>query len=199
MKFPGEELVTTAIETLSAGLIKKMDEAEARRDREFTLKMKELEFYKSNYDKELRDIFDFWFDIVRIIHIKDNEHLTEQERQKHQKKYAEYVNVDKIARYKMNTLKYGGRETGRIFALQNKLQQSRYKGRPKYSEFYIWCVILSVLKREILGQDIDPLDIIQVLVNDFDDNEEELTEAKQYICNAYKSAFGSTPFWAYTE
>lgn len=197
MKFPGEELVATALETLSDGLIKKMDEAEAKRNREFTLRLKELDYYKNNYDKELRDIFDFWFDLVRITHIKDNKHLTEQERQKYQKKYSEYVNVDKIARYKMNTMKYGGRETGRIFALQSKLQQPAYSDRPHYSEFYIWCAILSVLKKEILGQDIDPLDIIQVLVIDFDDNEKEIFEAKKYICDAYKEVYGEVPFWAY--
>lgn len=196
MKFPGEELVTAAIETLSTGLIKKMDEAEARRDREFALKMKELEYYKSNYDKELRDIFDFWFDVVRVIHIKDNKHLTEQERQKYQKKYSEYVSVDKIARYKINTLKYGGRETGRIFALQNKLQQPLYDDRPKHSEFYMWCAILSVLKKEILGQDIDPLDIIQVLVNDYDENTEVIQEAKDYVIDAYENSYGARPFWA---
>ena len=40
MNFPGEELVSTAIETLSAGIVKKMDDAEAKRDREFTLKLR---------------------------------------------------------------------------------------------------------------------------------------------------------------
>ena len=54
MGFPGEEIVTKAVETFSSSLMKKMDAAEARRSREFSLKLKELEFYKSNYDKELR-------------------------------------------------------------------------------------------------------------------------------------------------
>lgn len=97
----------------------------------------------------------------------------------------------------MDTMKYGGRETGRIFALQSKLQQPQYSDRPKNCEFFIWCAILSVLKRDILGQDIDPLDIIQVLVNDYDENEEAILEAKDYICNAYKNAYGEKPFWAY--
>ena len=199
MRFPGEKLVSTAIETLSTGLIKKMDEAESRRDRDFSLRIKELEYYKSSYDKELRDLFDYWFEVVRVIHIKDNKHLTEQERQKYQKRYNELVNVDKIARYKMNTMKYGGRETGRVFALQNKLQQEQYRDKPYACVFYIWCVILSVLKRDILGQDIDPLDIIQVLVNDYDDHTDEIIEAKNYICSAYFDMYGIEPFWAYNS
>lgn len=57
MGFPGEEIVTKAVESLSSSLIRKMDAAEARRERDFSLKLKELEFYKSNYDKELKKIF----------------------------------------------------------------------------------------------------------------------------------------------
>lgn len=196
MNFPGEELVSTAIETLSDGLIKKMDAAEARRDREFSYKLKELEFYKTNYDKELRDIFDFWFDAVRVTHIKNNKNLTAQERAKYEKKYNEIISVDKIARYKMNTLKYGGTETGRVFAIENKLHQPKYEDQPKGVALYMWCAILSVLKKEILGQDLDPIDIVQVLVNDYDDNEKSIVEAKKYIANVYEVTYGEKPYWA---
>lgn len=44
MGFPGEEIVSTAIEKFSEGVIQKMEESEARRDREFSYKLKELEF-----------------------------------------------------------------------------------------------------------------------------------------------------------
>lgn len=195
MGFPGEELVSTAIDTLSEGLIKKMDEAEAKRDREFSLRLKELEFYKNNYDKELKDIFDFWFDAVRITHIKDNPNLTAQEKEKYEKKYKEMLAVDKVARYKMNTLKYGGVETGRIFALESKLHQKKYADQPASVALYMWCAILSVLKKEILGQDLNPLDIIQVLVNDYDDNETQILEARKYIEKVYKDTYGKKPYW----
>lgn len=196
MNFPGEELVSTAIETLSDGLIKKMDEAESKRDREFTYKLKELEFYKAGFDKELRDIFDYWFDIVRVTHIKDNKNLSEQEKNKYEKKYNEMISVDKIARYKMNTLKYGGTETGRVFAIENKLHQSKYEDQPKTVALYIWCAILSVLKKEILGQELDPLDVVRVLVNDYDENEENIIQAKEYVVSVYKKTYGEKPYWA---
>ena len=82
MGFPGEEIVSKAVEKIADGVIQKMEEAEARREREFTFRLKELEYYKSNYDKELKDIFNFWFEVVRITHIKDNKNLTSQEKEK---------------------------------------------------------------------------------------------------------------------
>ncbi|MPN13931.1 hypothetical protein SDC9_161257 [bioreactor metagenome] len=189
MGLPGEELISTAIEQVVAGIQTKVSQLEENRNREFLYQMKELEFYKSNYEKDLKDIFDYWFDVVRITHIMNNVNLTEQERQKYQKKYQELISVDKIARYKINTLKYGGKETGRIFAIQNKLLQDKYKGQPTEVAIYIWCKILSVLKKDILGQDIDPLDIIQVLVNDYDEHEKEILESQKYVEKLYKKTY----------
>lgn len=195
MGFPGEEIVSKAVEKIADGVIQKMEEAEARREREFTFRLKELEYYKSNYDKELKDIFNFWFELVRITHIKDNKNLTSQEKEKHQKQYNEMMKVDKIARYKMNTLKYGGKETGRVFAMESKLHQEQYKDQPKSTALYMWCSILAVLKKEILGQEIDPTDIIQVLVNDFNDNIDAINEAKDYISNVYEEYYCEKPYW----
>lgn len=70
----------------------------------------------------------------------------------------------------MNSLKYGGTETGRVLAIQNLLLQEEYSDQPESVALYVWCVILSVLKKDILGQDLDPVDIIRVLVNDYDKN-----------------------------
>ncbi len=189
MGLPGEGLISTAIEQVMAGIQIKVSQIEENRNREFLYQMKELEFYKSNYEKDLKDIFDYWFDVVRITHIKDNVNLAEQERQKHQKKYQELVSVDKISRYRINTLKYGGKETGRILAIQNKLQQDKYKDQPTEVTIYIWCKILSVLKKDILGQDLDPLDIIQVLVNDYDEHEKEILAAQKYVDKLYKKTY----------
>ena len=181
MELPGEGLIKSAIEQIVSGVQIRVSQIEESRNREFMHQMKELEFYKSNYERDLKDIFDYWFEVVRITHIKDNKHLTPQERERHNKKYLELVKVDKIAKYKMNTLKYGGSATSRVLALKNKLQQERYADQPSFVPTYMFCKILSVLKKDILGQDLDPLHIIQVLVNDYDDNEEKIIEAQKYV------------------
>lgn len=193
MGFPGEEIVTKAVESLSSSLIKKMDAAEARREREFSLKLKELEFYKSNYDKELKKIFDYWFELVRVVLIKDNKNLSQAERDKYAKEYGEYLKVDKVSKYKMDTLKYGGKETGRVFAIETKLHQTEYQEKPEMTTLYMWCAILAVLKRDILGQEIEVTDIIQVIVNDYDTHVEEVSSAKEYIAALYKKAYNEAP------
>ena len=53
----------------------------------------------------------------------------------------------------------------------------------------------AVLKREILGQEIDTTDIIQVLVTDYDKNEELILTAKKYILEVYKKTYNSEPYW----
>ena len=96
----------------------------------------------------------------------------------------------------MNTLKYGGSETGRVFAIESKLHQSKYDNKPDTVALYMWCAILSVLKKDILGQNIAPTDIIQVLVNDYDDNEKSILKAKKYVAKIYKDTYKETPYWA---
>ena len=51
--------INTIIEKVSDGVIAKMNMNEEKRNREFTYQLKELEFYKSNYENDLKDIFDF--------------------------------------------------------------------------------------------------------------------------------------------
>lgn len=196
MGFPGEEIVTKAVETFSSSLMKKMDAAEARRNREFSLKLKELEFYKSNYDKELKKIFDYWFELVRVARIKDNKNLSQSERDKYAKEYAEYLRIDKVSKYKMDTLKYGGKETGRVFAMESKLHQVEYQDQPQMTALYMWCAILAVLKRDILGQEIEATDIIQVLVNDYDAHMDQVVSAQKYIVSLYIKVYNETPYWA---
>ena len=67
--------------------------------------------------------------------------------------------------------------------------------KPKYVPLFMWCSILSVLKRDILGQEISTDDIIQILVNDFDDNLSELKKAKKYVKKIYKDTYGEDPYW----
>lgn len=193
--FPFESTVNTAIEKIADGVITKMNHAEEQRSREFSYQLKELEFYKSNYGKDLKDIFDYWFDIVRAAQIKDNRHLTETQKKKYNDRYNELSSVDKISSYKMKTIKYGGSETGRVLAIESKLHQEKYKDRPKLTTLYMWCSILSVLKKEILGQHISTDDIIQILVTDFDDNISELEKAKEYIRKLYYEIYKENPYW----
>ena len=95
----------------------------------------------------------------------------------------------------MNTIKYGGTETGRVLAIEQKLHQEKYSNQPKYIPLLMWCSVLSVLKKDILGQVISPDDIIQILVNDFDDHIAELKEAKEFVRKLYKDTYGEIPYW----
>lgn len=196
MEFPGENAVSTIVEKVSDGIIAKMNIEEERRNREFTYQLKELEFYKTSFDKELKEIFDYWFELVRMAQIQDNPNLSDAERQKIKKKLNEWLNVDKVSRMKMNTIKYGGAETGRALALEHKLQQPKYKDKPEMTIPYIWMAILVVLKREILGQKISTVDVFQIWVNDLDDHMDEIEEARNYILNVYQKTYGDDiPYW----
>lgn len=130
MEVPGESVVNTIVEKVSDGIIAKMNINEERRNREFTYQLKELEFYKSGYDKELRSLFDYWTELVWLAQFKDNGCLSQSEKEKYNKRYNELIHIDKIAKNKINTIKYGGKETGRVLALQSKLQQEKYKDQP---------------------------------------------------------------------
>lgn len=198
MRFFGESTVNTIIEKISDGVLAKVNINEEKRNREFTYQLKELEFYKSNYQKDLKDIFDYWFDLVRVTQIKDNKNLKEHEKQKYQKQYDDLISIPKISQYKMNTLKYGGTETGRVLAIMNALNQKKYSNQPRTTSLYVWCVVLAVLKKDILGQILDPIDIIRVLVNDFDDNKKQVEEAELYVKKIYRETYGEDPEWIKT-
>jgi len=59
--------------------------------------------------------------------------------------------------------------------------QEKYNDKPEYADVYILCKVLSVLKKDVLGQDLDAEDILKVLLNDYDENEEKLLKSKKYI------------------
>lgn len=195
MEMPGESVVNTIIEKISDGVITRMNINEERRNREFTYQLKELEFYKSGYDKELRALFDYWTDLVWLAQFKDNELLSEQERKRYNKQFDDMIKIDKIAKNKINTIKYGGKETGRVLALQSKLQQEKYKDQPTLVIVYMWCSVIAVLKKEILGQFISTTDIMQILITNLDDNMEEIKKAKEYIKKVYKETYKEEPYW----
>ena len=96
----------------------------------------------------------------------------------------------------MDTLKYGGKETGRVFAMESKLHQVEYQDQPQMTALYMWCAILAVLKRDILGQEIEATDIIQVLVNDYDAHMDQVVSAQKYIVSLYIKVYNESPYWA---
>lgn len=100
MEVPGESVVNTIVEKVSDGIIAKMNINEERRNREFTYQLKELEFYKSGYDKELRSLFDYWTELVWLAQFKDNGCLSQSEKEKYNKRYNELIHIDKIAKTK---------------------------------------------------------------------------------------------------
>lgn len=195
MEVLGESVVNTIVEKVSDGIIAKMNINEERRNREFTYQLKELEFYKSGYDKELRSLFDYWTELVWLAQFKDNGCLSQSEKEKYNKRYNELIHIDKIAKNKINTIKYGGKETGRVLALQSKLQQEKYKDQPTLVIVYMWCSVIAVLKKEILGQFISTTDIMQILITNLDDNMEEIKKAKEYIKKVYKETYKEEPYW----
>lgn len=193
ISMPLEGIVTTAIEQISTGVQLKVSQIEEQKSRDFLYQMKELEFYKSNYEKDLKDIFDYWFEIIRLTHIKDNKALTPEQRAKLQKEYDKQMNVATLAKYQMNTLKYAGNETARALALARS--PGDFEDDNKAITLFLWTNILSVLKRDILGQKLNVLDILRVLLNDFDEYEDRILAAKEECAQVYHQRYNEWPYW----
>lgn len=191
MGFPGEEIVTTAIEKFSDGVIRKMDEGEARRNREFSYKLKELEFYKGNYDKEIKSIFDSWFNLLQNSLLASGKHLTVEQKKKYQKLRDDALKPDNALKLKINTMKYGGTETGKALALFSQISFALNTDEevPKFASVYVTCVLLSTLKREILGQNITPLTIVQVLITDYFEQSDVINESRCYVEEKWAELF----------
>lgn len=183
MGFPGEEIVSAAIEKFSDGVIRKMDEGEARRNREFSYKLKELEFYKGNYDKEIKAVFDAWFNLLQNSLLAGNKHLTQEQKKRYQKALDEAIKPDNAFKLKISTMKYGGTETGKALALfsQVSFASNSEDKPPKFAMVYVICVLLSTLKREILGQDLAPLTILQILLNDYSESSDLINCSRCYV------------------
>lgn len=192
MSFPGEELVTTAIEKIADGVIHKMDVAEERRNREFSYKLKELEYYKGNYDKEIRTIFEKWFDFLENTLVSTSTKASEDIRRQRQKKVENLLKYENVIRLKIDTMKYGGTETGKALALFSQLSYDTNEDddAPKFAMVYAVCKLLSTLKKEILGQEISPLTILKILLNDYDEAADMINESRAYVEETNRQLFG---------
>ena len=69
------------------------------------------------------------------------------------------------------------------------------KNQPTLVIVYMWCSVIAVLKKEILGQFISTTDIMQILITNLDDNMEEIKKAKEYIKKVYKETYKEEPYW----
>ena len=174
---PFESVVKTAIEQISLGVQVKIAQDEEKRNREF---------YKNSYDKELRQVFDYWFDLARATMLTANENLTKSAKEKADKELSQLTSLSTISKKKMDTLKYGGKETCRVLALYSQMQHHPFMNDNPIGHVYLFCKVLSVIKRDILGQDVDPLNIIKVLINDYSENEKEVLRSRKYIEKEYE-------------
>ena len=169
------------IEQITAGILLKISQNDEIKNREFLFKMKELEFYKSNFEKDLKDIFNYWFELVMLSFIKDNEHIDEKKNKELNAKFNRLLSIEIVSSYKMKTIKYGGVATSKILAIQNQMSFKQSGQEPRFAAAYVFCKILAVLKEDILGQKLDAMDIIKCFINDFDDYSDELKDAQRYI------------------
>jgi hypothetical protein len=192
MNFPGEEIFSTAIEKMVDSAIHKMDQAEARRDREFSYKLKELEFYKGNYDKEIRDIFDTWFNFLQNSLLAHRNDITSEQKKKYERAISESLKPETAIKLKVKTMKYGGTETGKILALFSQISYENEDEHPFFAPAYVVCLLLSTLKQEILGQTMEPITILQVLLNDYFEKASIINEARAYVEEKYRTMFGDS-------
>lgn len=183
MGFPGEEVINTAVDKLSEALIQKMDHAEEKRNREFTYQLRELEFYKGNYDKEIKKIFDGWFDFLQNTLIVSNKNVEDSVKRHFQKEVDKFTKPENAIALKIQTMKYCGTETGKTLALFSQISydSTKNEGVPKLAIVYVTCLLLSVMKKEVLGQEIDPLTILKVLLNDYEENADIVNEGMAYV------------------
>ena len=181
MGFPGEEIVSTAIDNLSDALIQKMNQAEEKRNREFSYQLRELEFYKGNYDKEIKKIFDGWFDFLQNTLITSNKNVDETVKRHYQRELEKSTKPENVISLKIQTMKYCGTETGKELALFSQITYEKNEDTPKFAVVYATCLLLAVMKREVLGQLIDPLTILKILLYDYEENEEVIKDSVMYV------------------
>lgn len=106
----------------------------------------------------------------------------EIERQ-YQREVDRFSKPEKGISLKIQTIKYCGTETGKILALFSQISYDTNKrgNIPKFAMVYVTCLLLSVMKREVLGQIIDPRTILKVLLVDYEEMADTVNEAAAYV------------------
>lgn len=52
---------------------------------------------------------------------------------------------------------------------------------PTFATANATCFLLSVMKKDVLGQEIAPLTILKVLINDYEENAHVINEGQAYV------------------
>lgn len=181
MDISSEEIVAAALEKFGEGVIHKMNEAEERRNREFSYQLKELEFYKNNYNKEMKSIFDDWFNYLQYLLIDFSKKTDEQTKAKYQRKINDFTKPENTIKLYINTVKYCGTETSKALALYSRITQDSITEKPEFAVVYVVCLLLATMKKEVLGQELDPMDLLQVFLTDYDENTDIIKQGQAYI------------------
>lgn len=115
--------------------------------------------------------------------IVTNKNVEESVKRHYQREIDKFTKPENAISLKIQTMKYCGTETGKILALFSQISydQIRNEDVPKFAMVYVTCLLLSVMKKEVLGQLIDPLTILKVLLNDCEENAGIVNEAVVYV------------------
>ena len=192
MKFLGEELFKTVAEQITNAAIEKMELAEERRNREFTYQLKEFEFYKTHYEKDIKGIFDEWFDFLNSSLIVSNKNISAEMKKAYQRKIDAFTKPEKIIPLKIKTMKYCGTETGKALALFSQISFDLNKDTtiPSFVSVFAICELLATMKEEVLGQKLTPETMLKVLLIDYEENADVINEAIAYATERKKELFG---------
>ncbi len=180
-------LVGPVTEGINNHMDKKFEKIEAEKSREFTRELLEVELYKNGFGKEIKEVFDYWTDCMRVTQIKDNKNLNEQQRNKYKNDYKKLVNVAKVSEMNTKTLKYAGLKTVTALTTNSYIINNKEKYNPSIV-LYSYSSIFAALKMDILNIELYPEDILLVYTNDItsDDNLQLLKTLKKDYLEAVK-------------
>ncbi len=154
---------------------KEFEELMKKKEQDFESTMKRLDYYRSQNEDEIKEIFDYWIELIRITQIKDNENLGINAKNKAQAAYNKLIKVEKISEMNTLTLKYGEEKTIQTLRTIHYFMHSQES--EDYLAMYGYMKLFCNLKKDILNIETYPLDVLAVYVNDIWETE-NLTKYK---------------------
>ncbi len=178
-------IINTIFEGISSGISKVLDKSESKKDREASYKLKEFEFYKNNYDAQIKSIYDRWYELLySSLNAGKSNVASENQNTNSTKIKNEFQQLQK------DTVKYGGTETGKALAVFNQVGYRVNKGdTTKFAYAYAICFLLSTIKREALGQELSSDTFLKILLNDYDESSLAIKEGRDYVIKVWKELF----------
>lgn len=166
---------------------KEFEQLMALKAQEFESTMKRLDYYRSQNENEIKLIFGYWIELIRLVQIKDNENLDIKAKNKAQADYNKLMKVEKISEMNTLTLKYGEENT--IQTLRTIHYFNNTEQNNGYISMYGYMSLFCSLKEDILNIKTYPLDVLGLYVNDIweEENLKVYNEAKEEF-NAQKQA-----------